>query len=45
METIFGSQLTQAALTILVGVVVYIIGRFVEGAALQPLAEQRRIIG
>jgi len=34
----------QAALTILAGVIVYVVGRFVEVAGLQPLAEQRRII-
>jgi hypothetical protein len=45
MVSTLGSQLTQATLTVLVGVIVYVVGRFVESAALQPLAEQRRIIG
>lgn len=44
----FISQVGQIALTIfgtvVGGVVVYILGRFIEGAILQPLAEQRRMI-
>jgi hypothetical protein len=44
MASVLGLQITQAALTILAGVIVYVLGRFVEVAGLQPLAEQRRIM-
>lgn len=41
--SVVGSQFMQAAITVLVGVVVYVVGQFVVGAVVQPLAEQRRI--